>query len=80
MTCVDLVYSMAKRAKDLSDEKIDVLRVILGTQDTPRSAVRENRHRKRGEMIEEILVQEFEDRARWHDDRCWVQDGEQGVE
>lgn len=60
MTAVELLYKVAERAKALAEERIDMLRIHVGTQDTPAASIFEMRHRRRGEMIEEILTEEFE--------------------
>lgn len=57
----DLLYAIAKRARELVDETLPQLRVSAGFGcDTDAEAIAMNRHRKRGDLIEEILVEEFE--------------------
>jgi hypothetical protein len=55
----DLVYKIAARAKDLANQKMPELRYANGTTDTFSGAQRECAHQSRGELIEEILLEEF---------------------
>ncbi len=41
----------------------------FGTADTPSGAIRENAHRNRGDLIEEILIDEFESIAKQKEDQ-----------
>jgi hypothetical protein len=56
----DLVYAVAKRARELGDLKLPELRSEAGYNcDTEAEALRVNAHMKRGELIEYILTEEF---------------------
>lgn len=56
----DLVCAVAKRAHELANKKLDNLRGVAGYGcDTEAEAVRLNKHRDRGDLIEEILTEEF---------------------
>lgn len=56
----DLVYAVAKRARELGELKLPDLRVAAGYGcDTFAEAERMNRYRTRGDLIEEILTEEF---------------------
>lgn len=56
----DLVYAVAKRAKELGDMKLPELREASGYGcDTPAEARRVHAHESRGELIELNLVEEF---------------------
>ena len=59
---------MAKRAKELAAKPINELRYSVGTADFPTAAIKESQHKKKGELIEEILTEEFEDVAKWLDE------------
>lgn len=56
----NLVYEIAKRAKELSNMKMDVLRLAAGfncsTEGQARTA---GKYKTRGQLIEEILTEEF---------------------
>lgn len=57
----DLMYKIAKRARELGEDTMDGLRLTAGYNcDTPGQAREMNRYKKRGELIEEILIEEFE--------------------
>lgn len=56
----DLVYALAKRAKELGEMKMNELRVAAGYNcDTEAEAIRMNQHETRGSLIEIILTEEF---------------------
>ncbi len=81
MTVTKLMYKMASRARELSDVRLDVLDVLRATAahggDTYAAAVRENRHKGRGMLVEEILTDEFEEAAKKIED--FVADAEQAL-
>lgn len=58
-----LMYSMASRAQVLADRPLLELRLAVATADTVGGAKAETRHRSRGDLMEEILIEEFEHRA-----------------
>lgn len=58
-TTNDLIYAIAARVKVLADQPLPELRYSVGTADTYWGAQRENAHKTRGELIEEILEEEF---------------------
>jgi len=64
MTAVELLYKITERAKFLVSQPIDDLRYQLGTADTYYGAIAESQHMKRGELIETILNEEFEEKAK----------------
>ena len=56
----DLVYALAKRAKELANMKMNELRETGGYNcDTPGQARRMHANSDRGEMVEYNLVEEF---------------------
>jgi hypothetical protein len=56
----DLVYAIAKRAKELGNEKVDTLRLIAGYNcDTENQARQMNKYETRGSLIDIILTEEF---------------------
>lgn len=56
----DLVYAVAKRARDLGNQKMPELRASAGYGcDTFAESNRVYAHMKRGELIEYILTEEF---------------------
>lgn len=56
----DLVYEVTKRVRELADRSIPELRSDAGYGcDTRAEAIRINRHKKRGDLIEEIILEEF---------------------
>ena len=57
-----LIGDIAARAKVLADEKIDYLRRSVATENsnTEHAMWAESRHRSKGDMIEEILIEEFQ--------------------
>lgn len=56
----DLVYAVAKRAGELGSMKMDSLRIEAGYNcDTHTEAIRMNRYKTRGNLIEEVLTEEF---------------------
>lgn len=56
----DLVYAVAKLARHLADMKMDELRERNGYGcNTFHEARRKDRYKTRGEIIEEILLEEF---------------------
>lgn len=56
----DVVYAVAKRARELADKKMPELRECNGYGCyTPGEARRKDAHKSRGEIIEEILTEEF---------------------
>jgi len=59
VTTNDLVYKIAERTKELANKPIDELRLNLGTADFKTPAIAERRYSNRGELIEEILCNEF---------------------
>ncbi len=59
MTAIELMYAMAKRARELSNENLPTLRYAVGTANTYHGAQAENRHKSRGELVEEILARVF---------------------
>ena len=68
MIAVNLLYKVAERTKELSGMTVNELRYRLGTADTYHGAIAEHKHKGRGELIEEILIEEFEDLAKQVDD------------
>ena len=63
MTANDLLYAIAKRAQVLCDSSSPEVRRIYGTADTPSAAISESHGMSKGEVIEAILTNEFEDEA-----------------
>jgi hypothetical protein len=64
-TVEDLLYAVAARAKVLAEDKVDNLRASVETaQETRAAAIAENRHKTKGDLIEEILIEEFEEAAK----------------
>jgi hypothetical protein len=60
MTYNDLVYAVAKRAKELANLKMPDLRSAAGYGcDTPAEAKRTHAHEDRGSLIDLILTEEF---------------------
>ena len=61
MNVNDIVYKVAESARVLADEKINYLRRSAASQEahTEHAVWMETRHKTRGEMIEEILTDEF---------------------
>jgi len=59
MNVNDLVYKMAARARILADQKMVELKLTVGTADGVRAAIAESIGRSRGDLIEEILLEEF---------------------
>lgn len=59
MNTNDLVYKVAERARELANEPINMLRLAVGTSDFRTAAIKESKHLSRGELIEEILTEEF---------------------
>lgn len=58
---IDFMYEMAKKAKQLGNMKIKELRSAAGYNcNTDNEAQRMNAYKDRGELIEEILIEEFE--------------------
>lgn len=56
----DLVYAIAKRVRELGDEKMPSLRSINGYGcETDHQAQKKDEGKSRGEIMEEILVEEF---------------------
>ena len=57
----DVVYAIAERAKVLANQKIDELRRSVASQEahTEHAMWSESRHKSRGDMVEEILLEEF---------------------
>ncbi len=56
----ELVCDIVKRAKDLSEMRVDVLRCVAGYDcDTEAEAIRYLKGVSRGELIEIILTEEF---------------------
>lgn len=56
----DLVFAVAKRARELGDMKLPELREVAGYGcDTPAEARRVHAYTGRGELIELILVEEY---------------------
>lgn len=56
----DLVYAIAKRARELGDQKMDELRISGAYNcDTDNQAKEMHRGAKRGEIMEFILCEEF---------------------
>jgi hypothetical protein len=56
----DLVFAIAKRAKDLADMKMHHLRIENGFNcNTFHEAYEKDRYKSRGQIIEEILTEEF---------------------
>ena len=64
MTAEELMHAIAARAKFWADQPLDHLRMQCGTANTPQGAIRENRWRRRGDLLEEILWDEFEGAAK----------------
>lgn len=59
MTHNDLVYKVSARARELANRPMPELRYAAGTADTWSGAQREHRFKKRGDLVEDILVEEF---------------------
>ena len=61
MTTNDLVYKIAERAKVLANQSIRDLRLYVGgaNEDTVTAALRAAARQNRGDLIEEILCDEF---------------------
>jgi hypothetical protein len=59
MTTNDLVYKIAERAKVLSSISIDALRRVFGTADSLHAVRKETIGMSRGDLIEEVLLDEF---------------------
>ena len=56
----DLVFAIAQRAKDLADMKMPHLREANGFNcDTAHEAREKDKYKSRGDIIEEILTEEF---------------------
>lgn len=55
----DLVYAVAVRVKALANATLPALRFQVGEADTWHGAQREGRGKTRGDLIEEILIEEF---------------------
>ena len=57
-----LIGDIAARAKFLADQKVDYLRRSVATENsnTDHAVWSESRHRTKGDMIEEILMEEFQ--------------------
>ena len=68
-SAVELMWAMAARARELAGRSINELRLAVGTADTPSAAIAESRHKDRGQLIEEILSEEFEDQAKAIDEQ-----------
>lgn len=58
---MELVYKIAERAKVLADEPINDLRRCVSSGDNRSGIDADSRHRTRGHLLEEILVDEFLD-------------------
>ena len=56
----DLVYAMAERARVLGDEPVRMLRLKVSTQDSITAALAETAHMSKSQLIEDILIEEFE--------------------
>ena len=59
MTRNELVYAVAEKAKHLANSTLPQLRYAAGNADTFGGAQRENKHKDRGELVEELLTEEF---------------------
>lgn len=57
----NVIYAVSYRARLLVDMKMEDLRDILGTDDTPHGRRQELIGMTKGQMIEAILTQEFAD-------------------
>lgn len=56
----DVIYDVAKRAKQLGELPIRELRILAGYgYDTESESIRANQHHSRGELIEIILTEEL---------------------
>jgi len=56
----DVVYAVAKRARELADKRMDELRLANGYGcNTPSEARAKDRYKSRGDIIEELLTEEF---------------------
>jgi hypothetical protein len=56
----DIVYAVAKRARELANKPVLELRIAVAEAATSASgAVKETRGQSRGELIEAILCEEF---------------------
>lgn len=65
MTAVELMYAVAERAKVLANETLPILRLYVSVDATTwHGAQVESKHLNRGELIELILEEEFEDKAK----------------
>lgn len=62
LTRKDLVYAIAAEAKHLADQSMVCLRIEAPQYaNSAGGALRETRGRTRGELIEELLTEKFED-------------------
>lgn len=65
MTATDLMFELAERAKVLANESIVSLRLHVAVVATTfYGAQAESKHLDRGQLIEQILEEEFADKAR----------------
>jgi hypothetical protein len=69
MTVLDFMYKMAARAKDLTSKPVDELRLSVAEHATTyHGAIGESQHMKKGDLVEAILIEEFEEEAKKIDD------------
>jgi hypothetical protein len=55
----DIIYEVAARAKELADKPIMELRIAVATENFLTGILRETKGRSRGDLMEEILTDEF---------------------
>jgi hypothetical protein len=55
---------MALRAKELSNTGMRTLRIMHGVGDAPSTAIADVMHMNRGDLVEAILAEEFEEKAK----------------
>jgi hypothetical protein len=60
MNANDLLYAIAKRARDLCDKPVSYARLCYGTADTITGAIEESKGMSKGEVIEAVLIDEFD--------------------
>ena len=63
---VDLMYAMAKRARELADEPMSALRRVYAKDESYEGSPRDGR----GQIVENVLIAEYEDDAKSLDARA----------
>lgn len=63
-SAVDLLYALAKRARELSDEPMSALRRTYVREESYTGSPRDTR----GQVVENVLLDEFEDTAKHIDE------------